>query len=445
MSCSRRTRTDQTWAVYTRKSGGLHWNLTDARCSNRGDAAALERIFETHPTMVTQATAPGTNRTQATATPATQELTDDILRDEASARAFLYRRTISLRLDVEGGIPPDTAVICAQDAWPVRTAKVHVSFRKKLLQQMLQAQRIFGNMVLFHCTTCNKRFPTWHTDEKFRPKFELECLRTCPVDVYEWETKPSAEHTRHASLHRGTCMGCHRSLEKVKKDQLLDAVAVFSYKNNWDPLFGLDDGAAYKEWMELSRIATVTESMLVALSHMQVSVCYLRRRQLFSSAMTGFRTNIISFPQEMLELNKLRHYWSSLEVHDIVNVTLAAAGGEPAAAPQRARIVAMQADGILVRLGDTAEEHLVQREQIQQRVTLPWKPQDLSDYFIIFRRKHGRQEEYVEDLRVRRNVIKRILKLLTARGKYREHQDVESRHYYYTAVSYTHLTLPTKA
>ena len=144
--------------------------------------------------------------------------------------------------------------------------------------------------------------------------------------------------------------------------------------------------------------------------------------------MPGFHTNIISFPQEMLELNKLKHYWSSLEVHDIVNVTLAAASDDDHVIPQRARTIAMEREGIQVRLGDTADEHVVQKEQIQQRVTLPWKPRDLSDYFIIFRRQHGRTEEYVEDLRVRRSVIKHILKLLTARGEYREHQGVESRH-----------------
>ena len=56
-------------------------------------------------------------------------------------------------------------------------------------------------------------------------------------------------------------------------------------------------------------------------------------------------------------------------------------------------------DGILVRFADDDKELLVQRENIEQRVTLPWKPRDLSDYFVIFRRRRqreyrGRQWEY---------------------------------------------------
>ena len=93
----------------------------------------------------------------------------------------------------------------------------------------------------------------------------------------------------------------------------------------------------------------------------------------------------------------------------------------------------MQADGILVRFPDDGGELLVQREDIQQRVTLPWKPRDLSDYFVIFRRKHNRHDEYVGDLRVRRQFIKRILTLLTAKGNYRPHQGEATRHYYYSA------------
>ena len=140
--------------------------------------------------------------------------------------------------------------------------------------------------------------------------------------------------------------------------------------------------------------------------------------------MPGFRTNIISFPQELLELTKLRHYWSSLEVHDVVNVVLPAPDGTGHAPPRRARVVALQMEGIRIRLGDTDEEHVVTKEQIQQRVTLPWKPRDLADYFIIFRRRHGRTEEYVDDLRVRRNVIKRILRLLKSASEFRTNQGV---------------------
>ena len=95
-----------------------------------------------------------------------------------------------------------------------------------------------------------------------------------------------------------------------------------------------------------------------------------------------------------------------MEVHDIVNVVLPTTNNENVPPAQRARVLSMGIDGIRIRLADNNEEHIVRKEQIQQRVTLPWKPRDLADYFIIFRRKHGRSEEYVDDLRGRRNVIK---------------------------------------
>ena len=157
-----------------------------------------------------------------------------------------------------------------------------------------------------------------------------DSLKACPIDVQDWYDDLPTERTHHATVHRGLCKSCHTNLDKVKNDGLLKDVAVFTAKNNWDPLFGLDKnqpdwdplfgtdtGAAYKEWLHLSRIATVTETMLVALSHMQVSVCYLRHNKHYGTGMPGFRTNIISFPQELLELKKLEHYWSSLEVHDL--------------------------------------------------------------------------------------------------------------------------------
>ena len=157
--------------------------------------------------------------------------------------------------------------------------------------------------------------------------------------------------------------------------------------NNWDPLFGLDVGAAYKEWQELSRIATVQEAMLVALCHMQVNVCFLRRYKHGSSGMTGFRTNIIAFPQDALELKALEHFWSNLQVNDIVNVRLT----EDKTVPRRARVLGLQKAGIWVQVPETGETHLVQKADIEQRVKLPWKPCDLSDQFIVFRRRLGRR------------------------------------------------------
>jgi hypothetical protein len=92
----------------------------------------------------------------------------------------------------------------------------------------------------------------------------------------------------------------------------------------WDPLLNADEGRAYREWLELAREATVVESMLVALGHMQVSVCYLRsaRQGPRRGLMPAFHKNIICFPQDLAELRQLRHFFANLRVNDVVNVRL---------------------------------------------------------------------------------------------------------------------------
>ena len=70
--------------------------------------------------------------------------------------------------------------------------------------------------------------------------------------------------------------------------------------------------------------------------------------------------------------------------------------------------------------------------EITQRVKLPWKPADLHDYFITFRRRDAEKDDYIEDLRVRRNFITGILKLLTLKGNWRPHQGEEPLHKWYT-------------
>ena len=90
-----------------------------------------------------------------------------------------------------------------------------------------------------------------------------------------------------------------------------------SIKLSFDPLLQFDENRLQKEFQDLFRTATVVEEMLVALNHMQVDVCYLRR-----SGLTGFRKNIISFPQDSVELKNFNTFWSNLKTGDIVNVTL---------------------------------------------------------------------------------------------------------------------------
>ena len=118
---------------------------------------------------------------------------------------------------------------------------------------------------------------------------------------------------------------------------MLDGVSTFSAKNNMDFVHGMDDenileeprstitmdpllvrdeNRLRKEFQYLFENATVVEEMLVALNHMQVDVCYLRR-----TGLSGFRKNIISFPQDAVELTNLKTFWTNLKVGDIVNVS----------------------------------------------------------------------------------------------------------------------------
>ena len=111
--------------------------------------------------------------------------------------------------DSELAALPQRASICGTDHAPVRTAKIHTTFGEKLLRRMFDAQKVLSNMVLFHCTTCNERFPTWHPHNK--PDFELECLKDCSIEVQHWDDEPLQGRTRHATLHRGRCMRCYKN------------------------------------------------------------------------------------------------------------------------------------------------------------------------------------------------------------------------------------------
>ena len=55
-----------------------------------------------------------------------------------------------------------------------------------------------------------------------------------------------------------------------------------------------------------------------------------------------------------------------------------------------------------------------------------------SQIILLFRRRLGRTETYVEHLRVRKNFVRRVLALLMERGFYRPDQGEQCRHMYYS-------------
>ena len=73
------------------------------------------------------------------------------------------------------------------------------------------------------------------------------------------------------------------------------------YVDRIEPLLTIDEVALRKTINYYFRHASVVEAMVVALQHMQISVCTLRG---FSGkgGVSSYRENIICFPQELLEI-----------------------------------------------------------------------------------------------------------------------------------------------
>ena len=89
-------------------------------------------------------------------------------------------------------------------------------------------------------------------------------------------------------------------------------------------------------------------------------------------------------------------------------------------------------DSSRVKFSRNDEIYIAQPNQIHSRVVLPWKPSELSNALIVLRRRRKLTDEYVEDLRVRRNFVICLLKALSKKGNWREHRGEEPMHMYYT-------------
>ena len=97
--------------------------------------------------------------------------------------------------------------------------------------------------------------------------------------------------------------------------------------------------------------------------------------------------------------------------------------------PTRRALSALPPTAKMERPNGVVQE--VPLERVKQRVVLPWKPEDLRDNLIILRRRNARRGDYVEDLRVRRGMLRRILLLLTRQGEWRPGHGREALHLFY--------------
>ena len=211
---------------------------------------------------------------------------------------------------------------------------------------------------------------------------------------------------------------------------MLRGVAKFSSANRMDPLMGYPDDVALRKHLHYYfKNATMLESMLVALHHMQVDTCHFQRRRGGEPGLPLFRKNIISFPQELLEIKQLHHFFSNLSPNDVVNCTVALAG-DTIPRDYRARLLSRTDDGWLVEFHDGGEALEIQTSCISRRVQLPWKPADLRDYLIIFRRRNAAKDEYIEDLKVRRAFVENLLQIFTRLDAWRPDEPIGPMHQY---------------
>ena len=122
---------------------------------------------------------------------------------------------------------------------------------------------------------------------------------------------------------------------------------------------------------------------------------------------------------------------SNIHTGDVVNVTFTHPD-TGVLQHHRARILKFTLEEILAEIDGEEDPVKLELSDITQRLKLPWTPKALHDYFIVFRRRNANRDEYIEDLRVRRNFIVGMLKLLTLKGTWRSHQGEEPLHKWYT-------------
>ena len=155
-------------------------------------------------------------------------------------------------------------------------------------------------MVMFSCKHCVESFPTFHpaydpqdagVNLELRRKGKLG-VPACSVEVASWdpETLPSFPQNENdcviAEQCRGVCLWCQRDIEQQEKEGK-EPVPRRSYLNHMDPCWNFP----HQELATLFAEATVTEAMLIALEHMQVTYV-----QVSKTGLQKFKKNTISFP-----------------------------------------------------------------------------------------------------------------------------------------------------
>ena len=112
---------------------------------------------------------------------------------------------------------------------PGRVAKYDVRLRENALHAVQAMHSILTRMVLFTCSECKERFPSFHPAYVPPPKIakSMELLKkgtkgvaACNVEVSSWEEFPPFDVADGLALAcRGVCLRCQRDMDSQAKDQ----------------------------------------------------------------------------------------------------------------------------------------------------------------------------------------------------------------------------------
>ena len=124
------------------------------------------------------------------------------------------------------------------------------------------------------------------------PPWPLQVTKHCSNSVHTWDSLPGPPALL-APVLTGVCQNCADSLKKVEEDATLRGVAVFSARNAQLPLYNFPSTSRIDllnmEVRALFAQASIVESMLVALNHMQVNVCTFEKSRGFPHERILFR------------------------------------------------------------------------------------------------------------------------------------------------------------
>jgi len=344
---------------------------------------------------------------------------------------------------------------------PLCVAKFDVSLRHESLQATRAVHTILTRMVLFRCKWCNERFQTFHPGYRPPEHLKLELLRkaaggvpVCSIEVAHWDRlpkKPSHETEEDllvAKLYEGVCLGCQVDIDQQIKLGVCPIVPRRSHLNVMDPCWKFP----HEELADLFSYATLVESMFVALEHMQVTLCQVRK-----TGLEKFKRNSISFPQDlagflartgMLRVEEYRP-------HDRVNSRcgpgtdlerpVKTKGTAPADEWNRfgvagtdnlvfpATVVSVEKDGFLVLEYDGYSGHrgIEKATNVRPRVQMPWSPRQVNEGLIIQLRRNIGHGDVLEGLEARWDLVAKIMQALIKLGPWRLDDSVGPMHQYY--------------